>query len=294
MKFLPILILICALAFGLRTIDHSIHNIRGRPLLQNILVKNSKVSSSQITSSISEEIPSSILEQKFSYLSKGSQAYVFLSEDKQYVLKFYKLHIYEPSSFLAYLPFGPWHERWMYKKRKYASTLMSLDTAFKHFKEETGLLYVHLAPTNTLKKNVEVVDRRGKHQMVELDRALFVVQKKADLVYPYISQLLQNGKIEEAKNALSSIFAMLESLGRQGVTDNDMMIYKNCGFIEGRAAQIDIGKMRIEKTRIGSEVYKNDIYNTTLTLKNWIAKNHPELSPHFDELIRTKSKMDGQ
>ena len=39
-----------------------------------------------------------ILDQKFTYLGKGCQSYVFLSEDQQYVLKFFKYQRYKPQA----------------------------------------------------------------------------------------------------------------------------------------------------------------------------------------------------
>lgn len=284
-KILRISIFIIALCVLFRSVDHYVHNHRGRPLLTNI-----EVPASLAEISTCKSVPDHILDQKFVYLDKGAQAYAFISEDKQYVLKFYKLHIYEPNSFLAYLPFGKWHERWMHQKKKYASTLRSANTAYEHLKEETGLIYAHLAPSNTLKRTVDVVDRRGRRSLVNLDRTLFVIQKRADMIYPHISALMQKGDIEGAKNALASIFSLLERLGRLGVTDNDVILAKNFGFIGNTAAQIDVGKMRIEPTRIGSDVYKNDLFNLTFKLRGWLQQNHPELLPHFDTLLATNSQ----
>ena len=285
MKILRISILIIAVCFLFRNIDHSVHNRRGRPLPTNIQVPSSLTKIYPCQS-----IPDTVLDQKFVYLDKGSQAYAFISEDKQYVLKFYKLHIYEPSSFLAYLPFGKWHARWVHQKEKCASTLRSTNTAYEHLKEETGLIYAHLSPSNNLKKTIDIIDRRGRHNLVDLDRTLFVIQKRADLIYPYISERMQKGDVEGAKNALASIFSILERLGRLGVTDNDVILAKNFGFIGNTAAQIDVGKMRIEPTRIGSDIYKNDLFNLTFELHGWLKQNHPELLPHFDMLLATNSQ----
>src|SRR5215470_15903037 len=45
-----------------------------------------------------------ILNQRFSYIGKGHQSYAFVSEDNQYVLKFFKFTYLKPSWFLNWLP----------------------------------------------------------------------------------------------------------------------------------------------------------------------------------------------
>jgi hypothetical protein len=280
-KIARILLLTCTAFVILRGIDRSIHSHSGRPFLSNIFVPSSQPISAECAA-----LPPEILDQKFFYLDKGAQAYAFISEDQRYVLKFYKLHIYGPNSFLSYLPFGSFHDRWQHKKQKYAFTLQSVRTAFELFKGETGLVYAHLSPTSALKKSVEVVDRRGKQHRVELDRTLFVVQKRADLPYAYIATLMQKGDVEGAKRALASIFTLLEKFGKDGVTDNDVIVRKNIGFIDGKAAQIDVGKMRIEPSRIGTDAWRYELHKFTASLKVWLEKNYPELLPHFEKLLK--------
>src|ERR1700722_581245 len=43
----------------------------------------------------------SILDQPFTYIGKGAQAYAFASEDGKYVLKFFKFKHLRPNTFLA-------------------------------------------------------------------------------------------------------------------------------------------------------------------------------------------------
>src|SRR3954464_15045331 len=89
-------VLVCSLFIGLDSFFHH---------------KSSHHSPGNITTSYSSpewEIPSTliddpqlidqILSQKFTYFNKGSQAYVYISEDKKYILKFLKQNKLHPDT----------------------------------------------------------------------------------------------------------------------------------------------------------------------------------------------------
>ncbi|MBI2743012.1 MAG: hypothetical protein HYX48_03760 [Chlamydiales bacterium] len=283
-KRLRILLLV-ALAIGLfRWVDHSFHRIGGRSFFSKI-----EIPASYASVPADQHFPKEILTQHFTYLGKGSQAWVFLSEDQKYVLKFYKQHIYEPSSFLAYLPFGPWRALHLAKQKKYQRTIASTNTAFRKFREDTGLLYVHLLPTNELNLQVKLFDKQGDEHLIPLDRTAFVLQKRAELIYPHLAAFKQQNDLAGAEEALASLFSLLKKFGESGVVENDPILRKNFGFIEGRACQIDVGKMRIEPSLIGSDLYKNDLEGITASLKTWLQNNYPELLPSLDTHLGKKA-----
>ncbi len=249
------------------------------------------------------EIPSSliddpklidqILNQKFTYFNKGSQAYVYLSEDKKYVLKFLKQNKLHPNTWLARIPFSfnPHYQRSLFLKKKLASTFQAIKTAFTDFKEETGLLYVHLNRSNNLKKTITIFDRKGKLHLVDLDKTSFLIQKKANLIYIRITELMAQGDIEGAKGIITSVFSLIDHLGRRGVVDNDPILRKNFGLIDDRAVQIDIGRMRIDPVRAENLTYKSEVASITTSFKKWIEKNHPDLLAHFEANLERVSNL---
>lgn len=249
------------------------------------------------------EIPSSliddpklidqILNQKFTYFNKGSQAYVYLSEDKKYVLKFLKQNKLHPNTWLARIPFSfnPHYQRSLFLKKKLASTFQAIKTAFTDFKEETGLLYVHLNRSNNLKKTITIFDRKGKLHLVDLDKTSFLIQKKANLIYIRITELMAQGDIEGAKGIITSVFSLIDHLGRRGVVDNDPILRKNFGLIDDRAVQIDIGRMRIDPVRAENLTYKSEVASITTSFKKWIEKNHPDLLAHFEANLERVSSL---
>lgn len=233
-----------------------------------------------------------ILSQKFTYFNKGSQAYVYISEDKKYILKFLKQNKLHPNTWLAYIPlsFNPYYKRYQFLKKKHESTFKAIKTAFTDFKKETGLLYVHLNRTHNIKKTITLFDRKGRMHQVDLDKTSFLVQKKANLIYVRITELMSEGNIEQAKEIISSVFSLIDLLGRRGVVDNDPILRKNFGLIDDKAVQIDIGRMRIEPVRIANLEHKNEVGSITKSFKTWIAKNYPELSEHFESELQKASQ----
>lgn len=228
-----------------------------------------------------------ILSQKFTYYSKGAQSYVFLSEDKQYILKFFKQQKLRPSSWLGLIPlsFNPYYHESLFKEKKYQATYGACKTAFVELKKESGLIYVHLNPTRHLNRKVILFDKNGKQHMVDVNKTGFYVQKRAQLIYSRISELMHDGDIAAAKKIICSVFELIHNLGQKGVVDNDPVLRKNFGLIDDVAVQIDLGKLRIDPERKNNFAYKKDIRGITHNFKIWIEKNYPQLFDHFNECL---------
>lgn len=234
-----------------------------------------------------EELLHSILDQKFTYYSKGSQAYVFISEDKKFILKFLKQNKLRPKSWLAHLPlsFNPYYQEKLFKKKKTLATFNACKTAFVELKNETGLIYVHLNCTNGLNKKLQIFDRQGKSHVVDINHTTFYVQKRAHLIYSRISEVMHHKQIDQAKNIITSVFQLIDFLGRKGIVDNDPILRKNFGLIDDVAVQIDIGKMRIDPLRKENLAHQKEVGSITHSFKKWLNENYPELIEHFDEQL---------
>lgn len=228
-----------------------------------------------------------ILSQKFTYYDKGSQAYVFLSEDKKYILKLLKQRKLHANSWLSHIPlsFNPYYQEALFKEKKRKFTFGACKTAFISLKEETGLIYVHINNTPDLGEKVALLDKNGKTHHIPLDETSFYVQKRATLIYSRISELMHNREIEKAKNIITSIFSLIDFLGKSGVVDNDPILRKNFGLIDDIAVQIDVGKLRIDPQRKQNLAYRMEVDSITHNFKIWIEKNYPELSEHFEQCL---------
>lgn len=270
-------------------IDRFVHHKSNRFSLDKITTYHSYSPEWQIPPLSAEEHKAldQILSQKFTYYSKGSQSYVFISEDKKTILKFLKQHKLRPKSWLAYIPlsFNPYYQEHLFKKKKCDFTFNACKTAFLELKNEAGLIYVHINNTRDLNKKVTIYDKNGECHVVDIDKTSFYVQKRAQLIYSRISELVHQGDIEKAKQIITSVFSLIDFLGKKGVVENDPILRKNFGLIDDVAVQIDIGKLRIDPIRQQNLAYKQEVGSITHSFKVWLEKNYPQLSDHFEQCL---------
>jgi hypothetical protein len=90
-----------------------------------------------------------LLNQKFYYLGKGSQCYVFESEDRKTVLKFFKHNRYripKISNLILYPQFlaALCQKQKEDKEKKRDALFQSCTIAFEELRDDSNLIYLHL------------------------------------------------------------------------------------------------------------------------------------------------------
>ncbi len=192
---------------------------------------------------LSEE-QKTILSQRFFYMAKGAQSYVFVSEDGQFVLKFLR----QPRLALLKL----WH-KWLLpvrsliahkiekKEQEMAKDMQSIELAYQDLKEETGLLFIHLGTSADLFQ-INIVDKLYIEHSLNAGSVAFIVQKKAVGAKQQLQKWLQNQQIKEAGDGLKELLALIKSRREKKIVDLDPNLTKNFGFIDGKAIQMDTGR----------------------------------------------------
>ncbi len=222
-----------------------------------------------------------ILEQPLHFFAKGSQAYAFISADGNYILKILKQHKFHPRTHLSYVPFLPQHAELIRRQKKAEKAFTSFQNAFSGFCSETGLLAIHLVPSNSWKKIVTLIDKKGNEHSIDLGKTSFALQKKAEFLYPTLTQLIETGKTGHAKQRINSLMLLLHKLAYEGVVDNDPILRRNFGFIGENAIEFDIGMFGIDPSRKGHILSKEELKKLTAELYSWLDHNHPELADYL-------------
>ena len=204
-----------------------------------------------------------ILSQPYHFLGKGAQSFVFASEDGKWVIKFFRHHHLKKNSKLA-KDFG------------------SYKLAYEKLQSETGLLYLHLNKTNSLKQTLDLVDKIGIHHPINLDQYEFLVQKRATLVYPALEEWINEGKLEEAKQALTALVHLLAARSNKGIYDKDPDLNTNFGFIGTTPIQFDIGRFKLRE--ISAD--RNELVRITDNLHQWLMQREPRLDEHLKEELK--------
>ncbi|MBS0651474.1 MAG: hypothetical protein JSR93_09970 [Verrucomicrobia bacterium] len=234
---------------------------------------------------------SKILSQPYRYLAKGAQSYVFLSDDGQYVLKFFRIYHLQPPFWVTHLRW-PWFLQ-SYKMEKILKKLdelhkdfASYKIAYDELKEETGIVYLHLNKTDYLKQTLTFYDKIGIKHEVALDQMEFLVQRRAELVYPALARMVESEGLENAKDALSQLVSLLCLRCQKGIHDKDPDLNTNFGFIGHTPLQIDVGRFRIENGNLQERmVDRDEIIRITDNLNQWLRSRYPELSGHLESTI---------
>jgi hypothetical protein len=228
-----------------------------------------------------------ILIQPFFYLGKGVQTFVFESEDGEYVIKLIRHDHLRPAPWTPLLP-RKWAQPKIEKKhKKQIKDFTSYKIAYEEFREETGLLFLHLNQTDYLKQKVKLVDKIGIAHTLDLDQYAFLVQKKAELTYPALQTLIDQKKTEEAKAALSSLVSLLAKRFEKGIFDKDPDLNTNFGFIEDKAIQIDFGRFQKPFPSSAVRNKKEAIRLITDHLHQWLMTRSPDLDQHLKNTIES-------
>lgn len=231
-----------------------------------------------------------VLSQKFTYLGKGCQSYVFASEDGKYVLKFVKYQRFRPQAWLDYFESVPLINRYrlakIEKKHKKLDMLFtSWKTAYEHLKPETGLVYVHLNKSKDLQQTLTIYDKLGLEHKINLDDMEFLLQKRADMLCPTITRFVKEGQIADAKLLIDNLINMILGEYNRGLADNDHALMQNTGAIGTMPVHIDVGQFVINPQITNPAEYKPELFSKTYKFRLWLAKHHPELADYLNEKL---------
>jgi hypothetical protein len=231
-----------------------------------------------------------VLNQPYRFLDKGAQSYVFLSEDGQYVIKFFKLHSLQPPWLLRVLrlPYHLqplWVKKCVEKRMALMKTFASYKIAYEDLREQTGMLFLHLNKTRDLKQKIRIIDALGISHLLDLDSMEFLVQKRADLFYPQLKKLIEEKGIESGKEILSDLVDFLVKRNQKEIFDKDPDLATNFGFLDNRIVQIDVGRFRKDPERKNPSLYRDEILRITDQFNAWLKTHYPCLSEHLEREI---------
>ncbi|OGN56213.1 MAG: hypothetical protein A3D96_02030 [Chlamydiae bacterium RIFCSPHIGHO2_12_FULL_44_59] len=228
-----------------------------------------------------------ILQQSFSYLSSGNQTTVFISADRQYVLKLFK---YNRSRFPL---LHKWKNR--FKKKPKDSLLTKMNKTCQAAYLGCGIaqaftqgIYAHLNVSQGSLPQVELIFRGRKYAAV-LDRYRFILQKR---VTPFKEALLSaRGDSAKMKRLIRSFTLLLVHRSSLNICNSDPNLGPNFGFLEEEAVELDFGNYHIiprdPKRRIEEYDKLMDRF------EEWVQKNTPEYLMDLKQLrLNTRSSYD--
>ncbi len=229
------------------------------------------------------------LDQPFSYLGHGAQVYAFVSFDGKYVLKFYRHNrASHPFAFLAPLLPPPLKKRLLStiekRKNKRLKDFSSYLLAYHHLAKESGLLDLHLNPTEEQRK-VKIYDKIGVEHILDVSHMQYLLQKRAKPIYALLEEWISQGEMEYAKEQLSKLVTLLRTRCQKGIFDKDPDLKTNFGFTDDGPIQFDIGRFKLDPTRTDPNIYRDDLIRITDRLCQWLEERAPALAAHIEQEI---------
>jgi hypothetical protein len=226
------------------------------------------------------------LSQPYFYLGHGAQTYAFVSSDGQYVLKFYRHNrASHPLKFLSPLLPAPLKKSLLStlnkRERKRLKDFNSYLVAHKLFQREAGFLYLHLNKGTQLGQTIRFYDKIGIEHVVEADQIEFILQRRAELIYPTLERWIAQGEVEKAKEGLTHLVELIATRLNRGIYDKDPDLSTNFGFIGTRAIQIDVGRFALSPTPLPKE----ELIRVTEPLAKWLEGAAPHLAEHLREEV---------
>jgi hypothetical protein len=250
-----------------------------------------------------------LLFQSYRMIGAGSECFAFVSEDKKAVIKFFKLDHARPvylhqgifledhSKLAGTLsnhpltrlklasPVNQWLKRCLgMREFRIQRTFNSIKLAYDELKEQTGLIYLHLNPTNHLHRELTIYDACGIPHKVELDKAKFFLQKYATPLSLHFAALKASGAHEDAKKSIDSLIELILLRCQKGFADRDF-INRNLGYIGNLAIEIDSGSFLKNPRMRQPWIYKQELFYATLQLKNDLKKNYPEMVSYLEDRV---------
>lgn len=234
-----------------------------------------------------------ILQQPFSYVGKGAQSYVFVSQDKKYVIKFFKFKHLKPKWWVEALPAVPYfkeYREWQAarKKRLLNSVFSGYKLAYDVHKEETGLVFLHLNKTSDLDAKVTLIDKIGRKHMLGLDPIVFVIQENAKTTRLVMMDAIEKGDFALAKKRMAQIINLyLQEYGK-GIYDRDHGVLHNTGFVGEKPIHLDVGKLTKEPNMQRPEIYRADLEKIGRKYEVWLKDNYPEAYSELMGFLKEK------
>lgn len=223
------------------------------------------------------------LGQPFTYLGKGCQSYVFLSQDGQYVIKFLKYKHFKPQWWLQWLRFIPpvneyYYHKSVEKTKQLHKIFRSWKIGYEKIPQYSGLVYIHLNKTPSWNRKLTIKDKMGFSHEIQLGQFEFLLQHRASMLTDSLLELSKNHQNQKAEQIIDEMLILLLSEYTNGYADNDHALMQNTGVLHGRPIHIDVGQLIWNPVVMDPKVYQQEIYDKTYDFHVWLLQNSPDLA----------------
>jgi hypothetical protein len=222
----------------------------------------------------------------FTYLAHGAQSFVFASEDGRWTLKLFR------------------HDRWMHPWRQFIRNewlkkskrlpydqkidrlFCSAKLAFEKAPDLTGLVYIHLHPTQEKLPSVILQDSLRRTYRLDLSNVSFAIQHRARPLPEVFLEAIQEGDREKFKRLTHSFVNLLKVRALRGIRNTDTKVYPNFGFWKEHAIEWDFGNYWIDPDMEAEEERNLEINRFLLKPERYMTKFPQWIEEYRREALR--------
>jgi len=223
----------------------------------------------------------SFLREPYTYLGSGNHCYAFVSANGEHVLKFFKQKHMRTKTMLDYLP-----NRLRRRRKEREESFSSYKIAYQQLQNETGVIFLHLNKTVNLLPTCALFDQHGTPLEIKLDEMEFLLQRRATLAFEYLESLF--GHKDHLLDAIESLLRLVALRSQKGVYDKDLQFYKNFGFRDGEAMEVDVGELRLDQA---PRETVDEVREVSLQICDFIHENAPmhlsDVQIRINSILRT-------
>ncbi len=276
LTFFPLILLLGGLGMCYHTSGFTIAKIRSN-LLFNDTWEIDPLTEKQRIQLIKEILP-----QNYYYLASGTRCYAFISEDKKYVLKFFKTKNLSPKgwltryplSFLRYLGYNDPPDKQFLSEHVFAN----YKNAYESLRSESGLMYIHLNRTREFRTKTCLIDMKGRKHTIDLDTVEFILQKRVTPIFEHLEALVQSNQINELRSAIRSFMQLIAIRCEKGFASQNVSLHNHFGFIGEQPIQFDCGIITKDLSMKYPLNIQREILQVTERLNIWATETHPEIT----------------
>ena len=228
-----------------------------------------------------------ILNQEFRFLGYGGQGYSFVSNDTDYVIKFFKMHHMRTPRILEKIPLfsnaSLIKDNFVRSRQEnHAKIFTSVKIASEQFKDETGIVFANLNPAKNIFPTIAVISPIGVKLTVDLNHVPFVLQKRADLAFTQFKKLAISKEEYKIQKMIDDITSFISIRCKKQIEDTDGGLLRNFSYYNNKIMQIDVGSFRKNDELKEVDAIRNTLLKKTGILRRMLIAHYPEMVPYLD------------
>lgn len=223
-----------------------------------------------------------VFSQPYYYLDSDHHCYAFISRDLQFIFKVFKKKSAISKDQLPPFPFSLFKhwDRYVHSDNPFVCerVFANYKDAYDNLRNETALVYLHLNKNREFRTTIHLIDSRGKSHYPDLDSIEFVLDRRADQLFSYLTQLAENKESEKLHLAIRSVLQLVAFCCEKGFTTHNHLLKRYFGFVDGKAVQFDCSTLTRDSSMKYPLNFREEILSAARQLNLWAIQHDPELS----------------